>query len=124
MPKMLMVVIRFIVPSDDHKLKKLLLIYWEVIDKTGPDGKLLPEMILVCNNLRNDLSHPNEYIRGCTLRFLCKLKARPPSQPTHLPLTHTHTHTHAARDRERRSALPRTHSHPHHHEPRPAADLQ
>mmetsp|Transcript_218 Transcript_218/g.728 ORF Transcript_218/g.728 Transcript_218/m.728 type:complete len:948 (-) Transcript_218:175-3018(-) len=75
MPKMLMVVIRFIVPSDDHKLKKLLLIYWEVIDKTGPDGKLLPEMILVCNNLRNDLSHPNEYIRGCTLRFLCKLKA-------------------------------------------------
>eukprot|EP00965_Chrysotila_dentata_P243263 6205327-Pleurochrysis_carterae.AAC.3 len=26
------------------------------------------------NNLRNDLSHPNEYIRGCTLRFLCKLK--------------------------------------------------
>eukprot|EP00967_Tisochrysis_lutea_P126925 scaffold215340_cov14-Tisochrysis_lutea.AAC.1 len=47
MPKMLMVVIRFVVPSDDHKLKKLLLIYWEVIDKTGPDGKLLPEMILV-----------------------------------------------------------------------------
>ena len=21
-----------------------------------------------------DLQHPNEYIRGCTLRFLCKLK--------------------------------------------------
>ncbi len=47
MPKMLMVVIRFVVPCDDHKLKKLLLIYWEVIDKTGSDGKLLPEMILV-----------------------------------------------------------------------------
>lgn len=47
MPKMLMVVIRFVVPCDDHKLKKLLLMYWEVIDKTGPDGKLLPEMILV-----------------------------------------------------------------------------
>ena len=30
-----------------------------------PTGKLLPEMILVCNNLRNDLSHPNEYVR-CT----------------------------------------------------------
>ena len=26
------------------------------------------------NNLRNDLNHPNEYIRGCTLRFLCKLR--------------------------------------------------
>jgi len=74
MPRLLMTVIRFVVPCDDHKLKKLLLIYWEVVDKCGSDGKLLPEMILVCNNLRNDLSHPNEYIRGCTLRFLCKLK--------------------------------------------------
>ena len=37
-------------------------------------GKLLPEMILVCNALRNDLNHPNEFIRGCMLRFLCKLK--------------------------------------------------
>jgi len=74
MPKLLMTVIRFCVPCDNHQIKKLLLVYWEVIDKTGADGKLLPEMILVCNNLRNDLSHANEYIRGCTLRFLCKLK--------------------------------------------------
>jgi len=73
MPSLLMTVIRFCVPCDDHVVKKLLLIYWEVVDKTGPDGKLLPEMILVCNNLRNDLQHPNEYIRGSTLRFLCKL---------------------------------------------------
>jgi coatomer subunit beta len=28
-----------------------------------------------CSNaLRNDLLHPNEFIRGQTLRFLCKLK--------------------------------------------------
>ena len=74
MPKLLMTVIRFCVTSDNHMIKKLMLIYWEVIDKTGPDGKLLPEMILVCNSLRNDLSHANEYIRGCTLRFLTKLK--------------------------------------------------
>ena len=74
MPKLLMTVIRFCVPCDDHKIKKLLLVYWEVVEKTGPDGKLLPEMILVTNNLRNDLNHANEYIRGCTLRFLCKLK--------------------------------------------------
>lgn len=32
------------------------------------------EMILVCNAIRNDLQHPNEYIRGTTLRFLCKLR--------------------------------------------------
>ena len=74
MPKLLMTVIRFCINCDDHKIKKLLLIYWEVVEKQGPDGKLLPEMILVTNNLRKDLEHPNEYIRGCTLRFICKLK--------------------------------------------------
>jgi hypothetical protein len=26
------------------------------------------------NALRNDLLHPNEFIRGNTLRYLCKLK--------------------------------------------------
>lgn len=31
-------------------------------------------MILVCNALRNDLNHANEYVRGSMLRFLCKLK--------------------------------------------------
>ncbi|KAJ1624975.1 hypothetical protein T492DRAFT_911268 [Pavlovales sp. CCMP2436] len=49
MPSLLMTVIRFCMPCDDHMVKKLLLLYWEVIDKTGPDGKLLPEMILVCD---------------------------------------------------------------------------
>ena len=74
MPKLLMIVIRFCVPCDDHKIKKLLLVYWEVVEKHSTDGKLLPEMILVTNSIRNDLFHANEYIRGCTLRFLCKLK--------------------------------------------------
>lgn len=31
-------------------------------------------MILICQNLRNNLQHPNEYIRGNTLRFLCRIK--------------------------------------------------
>jgi coatomer subunit beta len=30
-------------------------------------------MILICQNLRNNLQHPNEFIRGCTMRFLCRL---------------------------------------------------
>ena len=58
----------------DHTIKKLLLIFWEIVPKTGQDGKLLHEMILVCDAYRKDLEHPNEYIRGSTLRFLCKLK--------------------------------------------------
>ena len=31
-------------------------------------------MILICQNLRNSLQHPNEYIRGVTLRFLCRIR--------------------------------------------------
>eukprot|EP00171_Calliarthron_tuberculosum_P010173 IDg10173t1 len=34
---------------------------------------MLPEMILVCNMVRNELVHPNEYTRGCALRFVCKI---------------------------------------------------
>jgi coatomer subunit beta len=74
MPRVLMTVIRYCINCDDHMIKKLLMLYWELVPKYAPDGKLLPEMILVCNALRNDLMSPNEYIRGCMLRFLCKLK--------------------------------------------------
>lgn len=74
LPQLLMSVIRFLMPMKSHALKKHLLLYLEVIDKTSADGKLLPEMILVCNALRNDLNHPNEYIRGATLRLLCRLR--------------------------------------------------
>ena len=58
----------------DHMIKKLLLIFWEIVPKTEPDGRLKHEMILVCDAYRKDLQHPNEFIRGATLRFLCKLK--------------------------------------------------
>ena len=74
MPRVLMQVVRFCINTDDHELKKVIMLYWEVVPKYAPSRKLLPEMILVTNNLRNDLNHANEYIRGCTLRFLCKLK--------------------------------------------------
>jgi hypothetical protein len=49
------------------------LLYWEIVDKKDASGKLLHEMILVCNALKNNLDHPNEYIRGSTLRFLCRI---------------------------------------------------
>ncbi|PAV70949.1 hypothetical protein WR25_20924 isoform B [Diploscapter pachys] len=71
---MLMHVIRFCLPSNDHTLKKLLLIFWETVPKVNAQGKLLQEMILVCDAYRKDLQHPNEFVRGSTLRFLCKLK--------------------------------------------------
>ncbi|XP_003746781.1 coatomer subunit beta [Galendromus occidentalis] len=73
-PSMLMTVIRFLLPSNDHTIKKLLLIFWEIVPKRDQNKKLLQEMILVCDAYRKDLQHPNEFIRGSTLRFLCKLK--------------------------------------------------
>lgn len=74
LPGILMTVIRFVMPLEDHTIKKLLLVFWEIVPKTTSDGKLLQQMILVCDAYRKDLSHPNEFIRGSTLRFLCKLK--------------------------------------------------
>ncbi|KAH9904065.1 Coatomer, beta subunit [Xylariomycetidae sp. FL2044] len=74
MPQLLMHIIRFVMPSRSKHLKKLLYFYYEICPKHDSSGKLKQEMILVCNGIRNDLQHPNEYIRGNTLRFLCKLR--------------------------------------------------
>ena len=90
MPRILMQVIRFCINSNDKQLKKLCMLYWEVVPKYqeptseemlaaasgGPavQRKMLPEMLLVCNALMNDLNHPNEFVRGSMLRFLCKVK--------------------------------------------------
>ncbi|GAP91768.1 putative coatomer beta subunit [Rosellinia necatrix] len=74
MPQLLMHIIRFVMPSKSKHLKKLLYFYYEICPKLDATGKLKQEMILVCNGIRNDLQHPNEYIRGNTLRFLCKLR--------------------------------------------------
>ena len=66
MPRILMQVIRFCINSDDKQLKKLCMLYWEVVPKyqelTSDEllaqaagqtvqRKMLPEMILVCNAL-------------------------------------------------------------------------
>lgn len=45
--QLLMHVIRFILPSKNKHLKKLLHFYWEACPKYSDDGKLKQEMILV-----------------------------------------------------------------------------
>ncbi|KAI0931475.1 hypothetical protein AcW1_001131 [Taiwanofungus camphoratus] len=72
-PQLLMPIIQYVMPSRNKALKKLLHFYWEVCPKYDDNGKLKQEMILVVNAIRNDLQHPNEYIRGATLRFLQKI---------------------------------------------------
>ncbi|KAI5954194.1 SEC26 [Candida jiufengensis] len=74
LPDLLMHIIRFVMPSKNKELKKLLYHYWEVCPKLDENGKMRHEMILVCNAIQRDLQHPNEYIRGNTLRYLNKLK--------------------------------------------------
>lgn len=48
------------------------------------------------NGIRLDLQHPNEYIRGNTLRFLCKLReaelVEPLLQPARQCLQHRHAY--------------------------------
>ena len=78
---LLMKVIQYVVPSDDKPLKKLLYLYLEAVEKRSPDGNLLPEMILICNMIRNDLNHPNEFVRGSALRFLSRMKEKDILEP-------------------------------------------
>jgi coatomer subunit beta len=68
-----MAVMKHCLHSENHYVKKLTLLFWEVVERKSPQGKLLPEMILVCNAMKINLDHPNEYIRGNTLRLLTKL---------------------------------------------------
>ena len=78
---LLMKVIQYVVPNDDKPLKKLLYLYLEAVEKRGPDGNLLPEMILICNMIRNDLNHPNEFVRGSALRFLSRMREKDILEP-------------------------------------------
>jgi coatomer subunit beta len=94
---MLMPVIRFVCTHNDHRLKKLCQLFWELIPKLDEkSGELREEMILVCNALRNDLMHANEYVRGSTLRLLCKIRhfriLEPLLEPVVRNLTHRHSY--------------------------------
>lgn len=74
-PTLLMTIIRFVLPNQKNKLlKKLVLLFIELVPKIDNEGKLLGEMILLCNAIRSDLQHPNEYVRGVTLRFLTRIR--------------------------------------------------
>lgn len=75
-PRMIMVVVQNCMRVDDHEMKKLLMLYWEVIEKVNNDGTVKEEMVMLINALRNDLLSPNEYIRARTLRLVSKLRYR------------------------------------------------
>ena len=81
LPGLLMTIIRFVLPCNDHQIKKLLLIFWEIWPKTSPDGKLLHEMILVCDAYRK-ASHVAVWEEGgvcCMCEEVGRLSYIPPS---------------------------------------------
>ena len=51
--------------------------------------------ILICQNLRNNLQHPNEYIRGVTLRFLCRIHEEDILEPLVPSITENLEHRHS-----------------------------
>jgi coatomer subunit beta len=73
---MLMPVLTNLQLLQDHEMKKLLFLYWEVVDKVNLDGSVKDEITLACNALRKDLLSPNEYIRGRTLRLVSKINIK------------------------------------------------
>lgn len=113
--RLLVIIIRYVLPSTNHDVKKLLQLYWEVVDKTSHDGTLREEMLLVwyvlelfaplffgtlfflwvnSNKLRQDLLHPNEYIRGSTLRLLCKMRYKKIVEPLLESISENLNHSH------------------------------
>ncbi|TNJ28457.1 Coatomer beta subunit [Giardia muris] len=61
--------------TTDHRLKKLLHLFWPLVDcYTG--GQLKPHVILMSNSILSDLKHPNEHILCSALRCVGTLRAR------------------------------------------------
>lgn len=54
----------------------MLLLYWEIIQKRKLNGKIMEEFLMVCNNLRNDLTHANEYVVGMSLKLIGRIAIR------------------------------------------------
>jgi len=69
----IMLVVKYVALTDNHKLKKLLWIYWEAIEKQKANGSLKDEILLVCNNFRKELLSPNEFVRAKVLKLLSRL---------------------------------------------------
>lgn len=72
-PGLLMIIIRFVLPLQDHTIKKLLLIFWEIVPKTTPDGKLMQEMILVCDAYRKVSTYKPELGSNFVCQYIASL---------------------------------------------------
>jgi coatomer subunit beta len=64
------------------------------------DGSLKDEMILVCNSLRNDLLHANEFLRGRTLKLVSRIMYKGVLEPLSSAIVENleHKHTYVRRN--------------------------
>jgi coatomer subunit beta len=72
----IMTVITNVSPSKDHQIKKLLFLYYEIIETRDRKGNLKQEFILICDAIIKDLNHRNEYIRSAVLRFISRFQEK------------------------------------------------
>lgn len=93
-PRMIMTVVQHAMRVDSKEMKKLLMIYWESIEKTNSDGTIKDEMVMLCNALRNDLLSPNEFVRARTLRLVSKMKYKEMMDTLLQPVLECLTHRH------------------------------
>ncbi|CDJ66918.1 Coatomer subunit beta, related, partial [Eimeria necatrix] len=93
--RLLMPVIRYCVPAADKSVKKLVLLFLEVLGKCDSRGKLKEELILVCNGLRNDLMSPNEFVRGAALKLIGKIREAKVVEPLIEAIVKNLTHRHS-----------------------------
>ena len=75
-PRLLMPVLTNLQMIPDNTIKKLLFLYWEIVEKTNVDGSVKDEITLAVNALRKDLDSPNEFVRGRTLRLVAKISVQ------------------------------------------------
>jgi len=40
-------VIRYCINTDNHELQKLMMLYWEIVEKFDADGKPLSQLLLI-----------------------------------------------------------------------------
>ncbi|CAG9315869.1 unnamed protein product [Blepharisma stoltei] len=93
-PRMIMTIVQHAMRAESKDMKKLLLLYWEAIEKTNHDGTIKDEMVMLCNALRNDLLSPNEFVRAKTLRLVAKMKYREMMDSLLQPVVDNLTHRH------------------------------
>lgn len=88
-PQMLMPVIQNVIPHQDQSksLKKCMFLYWEIVDKFKPDGKVKDEVFLTTHNFRLDLMHPNEFVAGRALRLVAQIPSKMIIKPLLEPIT-------------------------------------